>query len=469
MHLIAITSAILGLSTYSISAEKVPIKSIYRFALIVAANDGGRDRAQLRYAETDATAFSDVLKSIGNVREKDALRLNQPTPQVLRNTFSELVPKLQAAQSDARRLELIVYYSGHSDSEGLLLGEDKFTYQELKAELSKVPADVRIAVLDACSSGAMTRQKGGVLRPPFTVDESNRVHGYAVLTSSSENEAAQESDRIKASFFTHYLISGMRGGGDLNGDGRVTLNEAYNFAFHETLSRTQDTLGGPQHPAYDIQLVGSGDVVMTDLQATNASVSLDKEVYGRFFIRNHAGNLAVELRKVAGRIIELGLESGEYGILMEQDGFMYEGEIDLKEGTRTALDLNTFGLVDSEKTVLRGDPRGQPLRRRIVPVDVGLVPALSLNGGNQHASLNYFSINLALGYAYALEGWAMAFGGHWLVDSLIGVQSTLVFNYAGNSGRGAQLTLGFNGVDGAFDGVQSSLLANRVGRNLRGI
>ena len=45
-------------------------------------------------------------------------------------------------------------------------------------------------------------------------------------------EAAQESDRICASYFTHYLVSGFRGAADLSGDGKVTLNEAYQFAFN---------------------------------------------------------------------------------------------------------------------------------------------------------------------------------------------------------------------------------------------
>ena len=185
---------------------------------------------------------------VGSVT-KTSIFLANPPLMGCGPAFSELAPKLKEAQNSAQRLELVMYYSGHSDTEGLLLGPERFSYRELKKSLDTLPADVRIAILDACSSGAMTRQKGGTKRPPFMVDASNRVHGYAVLTSSSEDEAAQESDRIRASFFTHYLISGLRGAGDLSEDGRVTLNEAYHFAFHETLTRTQRTLGGAQHPA----------------------------------------------------------------------------------------------------------------------------------------------------------------------------------------------------------------------------
>ena len=38
----------------------------------------------------------------------------------------------------------------------------------------------------------------------------------------------------------------------------------YRYAFDETLARTENTQAGPQHPSYDIQLTGAGDLVLTD-------------------------------------------------------------------------------------------------------------------------------------------------------------------------------------------------------------
>lgn len=285
--------------------------TVRRFALIAAANDGGSERTRLRYAESDAETLASVLRQLGGVAEEDETLLVQPDPAGFDRAFEALGAELETAASSAERLELIVYYSGHSDAEGLLLAGERYSYARLKAALADLPADVRIAILDSCASGAMTRTKGGTRRPPFTVDASNQVRGYAVLTSSSEDEAAQESDRIEASYFTHYLVSGLRGAGDLSRDGRVTLNEAYHFAFHETLARTENTMGGAQHPAYDIQLVGTGDVVMTDLRSTGAGLRLDAASFGRFFLRDATGRLAAELRKDAGREVELGLEPGD--------------------------------------------------------------------------------------------------------------------------------------------------------------
>ena len=136
------------------------------------------------------------------------------------------------------------------------------------------------------------------------------MRGHAFLTSSAETEAAQESDRIGASYFTHYLVSGLRGAADMSGEGKVTLNEAYQFAFNETLGRTVDTKGGAQHPSYDINLSGTGDVVMTDLRQTSATLVLGEELDGRFFVRNAKQELVVELYKPYGRQVELGARAG---------------------------------------------------------------------------------------------------------------------------------------------------------------
>src|SRR5439155_1760197 len=78
-------------------------------------------------------------------------------------------------------------------------------------------------------------------------------------------ELALESREIRGSFFTHHFVSGLRGAADASGDGRVTLAEAYEYAFSRTVSATSGTVVGPQHPAYDYRLSGKGDFVLTDL------------------------------------------------------------------------------------------------------------------------------------------------------------------------------------------------------------
>jgi hypothetical protein len=335
--------------------------AVERFALVVGANQGGSERPPLRYAVSDAERFARVLSELGGVRPESAILLRQPKLGELEAALAELRDRVAAARSGAGRTELLVYYSGHADDKGLLLGEDRYSYRSLRDRLDQVPADVRIAVLDACASGAITRLKGGRPQPPFLVDESADMRGHAILTSSAATEAAQESDRIRGSYFTHYLVSGLRGAADLSGEGKVTLNEAYQFAFGETLGRTVETKGGPQHPSYDINLSGTGDVVMTDLRQTSATLVIGETVDGRCFVRNAREELVVELYKPLGRTVELGLEPGVYEVHVEREAAALVAKPHLAEGGRVVLDASGFVATTREATQRRGGPAGPPL------------------------------------------------------------------------------------------------------------
>jgi hypothetical protein len=337
--------------------------TVQRFALVVGANQGGSDRPVLQYAISDAERFSRVLVDLGGVSPTSAIVLKQPSLRQMEAALDDLrgrVAEGQRAAGEGGRTEVLLYYSGHADEKGLLLGEDRYSYRSLRDRLDEVPADVRIAVLDACASGAITRLKGGRLQQPFLVDESADMRGHAFLTSSAPTEAAQESDRIQGSYFTHYLVSGLRGAADLSGEGKVTLNEAYQFAFGETLGRTVDTKGGAQHPSYDINLSGTGDVVMTDLRRTSATLVLGDALDGRFFVRNAKQELVVELYKPYGRTVELGIEPGTYEVRVERAETALLAKPQVGEGARVVLDPGQFASTAPEKTRRRGGPVAPP-------------------------------------------------------------------------------------------------------------
>ena len=327
---------------------------VRRFVLAAGANFGGEKRTPLRYAVSDAKHFARVLEMMGGVESEDQFLLAEPSLENFKRVLMDLQTRVIKASQSSSRIEVVLYYSGHADENGLLLGEDRLTYRALRDAMNSIQADVHITVLDACASGAITRLKGGQRQKAFMVDASSDMRGYAFLTSSSENEAAQESDRIRGSFFTHYLVSGLRGAADVTGDGKVTLSEAYAFAFRNTLKRTEKTQGGAQHPAYDIKMTGTGDVVMTDVRETSASLILSDELNGRFFVRNSQEQLVAELDKTAGQTIELGLEPEVYDIHFEQRTKLLHSKVALKRGERFLLENRHFRSQVREKTTSRG-------------------------------------------------------------------------------------------------------------------
>jgi hypothetical protein len=332
-------------------ADKAVIK---RFAMAVGANRGGKDRVLLQYAVSDAQAILSVLGELGGVDEDDILLLEEPDVRTFYTEIGKLQSRIEKSKPDYGRVELIFYYSGHSDDNYILLGDEKISYDNLRDTINGIDAHVRIAILDSCMSGAFTRIKGGKKRLPFLMDSAYDMRGFAVMTSSSANEASQESDLIQSSFFTHYLISGMRGAADISQDGRITMNEAYQFAFNETLAQTTKTISGPQHPYTDIQMSGRGDVVMTDVRRASVILTLGKEISGQIFIHDNNDRLVVELTKPPGRKIELGLEEGEYRVINIPEGGVFESTITLEEGEEYELTPSEFAETDVEYTTPRG-------------------------------------------------------------------------------------------------------------------
>jgi len=326
----------------------------HRIALVVGANRGSADRVPLRYAVTDAERFGAVLTEMGGVAPADLVVLREPTRRAFLDALSVVRGRAAEARPETGRAEVVVYYSGHADEKGLMLGRETVTYRELKDAMHGISADVGIGILDACASGVITRLKGGQAQPGFLTDESMQMKGYAFLTSSSENESAQESEQLRGSYFTHALLSGLRGAADASGDGRVTLNEAYQFAFQETLDQTATTEGGAQHPSYDIRMAGTGDVVITDVRETSCSIVLGGEFDGRFYVRNAKRMLVAELYKPAGRTVELGLEPGTYSIQYEREPQLLDSSVTLGEGDRRTLAESSFKVVKRSATQKRG-------------------------------------------------------------------------------------------------------------------
>ncbi len=472
---LAATLTAITIPLIPLADDAAPV-TIRRFALIAGANDGGPTRVRLRYANNDAQSMFKVLRNLGGVSQTDTIFLTDVNRTTLLEGFERMGKRLEQADAPNLRLELLFYFSGHSDEQGLMLGRAHLSYRDVRAAIDRLPADVKIAVVDSCASGALTRGKGGVRRPPFLVDSSGDVSGFAILTSASADEAAQESDRVGGSFFTHFLVSGLRGAADTTRDDKVTLNEAYAYAFHETLARTESTQAGPQHPNYDFQLAGSGDLVLTDLRGTSALIVMEPVIHGRLFIRDDKGTLVAEIAKPAGRPMSLGLEPGRYEVTLEQPAGVFRGNVQLNKNRETQLAMSSLTQVATEKTVRRGGRlEGDVTRIRHRPVSMGLFPGVSTDGGAEDPVLNNFSLNL-IGWGDHLIGLEISSIGAIRRGDVKGAQISGIFNYthgtamglavggitniAKESQTGAQVAGIANVVAGAVNGLQVGGIAN---------
>jgi hypothetical protein len=468
---VCIAVIILGFATFT---NATPIE---RHVFAVSANNGGTDRPILRYAKTDAKSFVAVLSEMGGVQKNNAILLHEPSIKKLKQEFDQLDRRILESKKNGARQELLVYYSGHADDQGLHLGSEIYPWSDLRKRIDAMNASVKIAVIDACGSGAITRMKGGVAVPAFMVDASSDMNGYAFITSSTQNEASQESDRLQGSFFTHSLVSGLRGAGDASGDGKVTLSEAYQFAFNETLQKTQTTLGGAQHPSRDMNLTGTGDVVITDIRNTTAGLILDEKMEGRLFIRDDQNRLVAELQKISGRSLELGLPAGVYKVQMVIPEHNFVCDVKLKEGRKEKLSNQKFSRVELSKTVSRGDvatdTTKKERRRRVTFnfIDIEDQPRI----GSQFGVIMTSAEDEMAGSQFSLllnksrkeySGVQLSVVGN-LAQKMDGIQISTVYNIAQNL-DGIQISSGLNQLKEKSNGAQIGSI-NLTSDTLKGI
>jgi uncharacterized caspase-like protein len=177
--------------------------------------------------------------------------------------LSEVSNEVRAAIGDffAERKRddlLLLYFSGHGvlDENGYFYLAVKDTQHNrlratgisasfIKEEMENCRSSRQVLVLDSCHSGAFARGKGAVGLNAITraTFEGAGGYGHVVLTATDATQYAWEGDQIignvKTSLFTHFLIEGLRTGqADSDRDGRITLDEIYDYVYEQVRAHT---------------------------------------------------------------------------------------------------------------------------------------------------------------------------------------------------------------------------------------
>jgi hypothetical protein len=293
--------------------------AIASYALVVGSNRPGPGQAGLRYAEDDARRVGATLAEIGGYAAGAIDVLVRPTPDALRQRLDQLTRRVTADAAAGKQARVLFYYSGHARSTAIDLGPAALPLEELRQRLLAVPATLKVVVLDACQSGAFSRVKGATPAADFSFNSRQHLDasGVAVLASSSGSELSQESELLRGSYFTHHLLVGLRGAGDANRDGAVSVDEAYRYAYHHTLVATSVTAVGGQHVSLEVELKGHGEVPLSYPRAATSSIELPAQLAGYALIQDRQAKAVVaELQKARGAPARVAVAPGEYDVLV---------------------------------------------------------------------------------------------------------------------------------------------------------
>jgi hypothetical protein len=310
-----------------------------RVAVVVGNNQGHDQTRTLRYAEDEVQRLADLLRSTGEFDKVDILR--GAGRRSIEDALSGARQRLDAAKSAGHRTMFLFYYSGHGDNEALEIGAARLPLRDLRSYLEQMTAaDVRVAFVDACQSGALTGVKGGRRAPSFDVRlaDPGTVKGMAIVTSSTANEYSQESDDLKGSYFSQAIMAGLRGAADTSRDGQVSLSELYQFAFKQTLANTAATLVGGQHPTYDYRMAGAGDVILTRTHTKDARLAFAREAGATYTVfAKSGGEVVAELPSSSSEDYYLAVPAGEYRVVRRTLGSVAERTLALAAGSSTTV------------------------------------------------------------------------------------------------------------------------------------
>ena len=331
---------------------------VERFGLLLGNDHGDAHDASLRYAGSDAIKVRDVLADMGGFSPANLVVLRDDDADTARRALISLNDRIRTSVSrPGVQAVLFVFYSGHADGTALHLGSSRLDVKELEQLVRGSAAQFRIMLIDACRSGALTRVKGGSPAPPFVlrVGEELEGQGVAFLTSSSASEDAQESDELRGSFFTHYFVSGLLGAADSNTDDRVTLDEAYRYAYEATLRATSRTWAGTQHPTYRFELSGQGNIVLTAPQPASGRATLVFPIGRDYLIFRESASGAV-VGEVTGPTTarRMRLRPGRYFVRGRAADHVVEGNVTLSEGQTLEVDDALLHRIAYARLVRKG-------------------------------------------------------------------------------------------------------------------
>ncbi|HEX8113699.1 MAG TPA: caspase family protein [Kofleriaceae bacterium] len=342
-----------ALIVLALLAPAVARADVTRHALIVGHDRGHPDEQTLRYAEDDARRLAEVLVDLGGFAADHVTVLRGPAPDAVLDALIAINDRIRTRGEPA---VLVVFYSGHADAQALHLGAGELSLERLEQLVRGSAAAFRLLIVDACRSGALTQVKGGAPVPAQPVQLAERLpaDGLVVWTSSSATEDAQESDDIQGSFFTHYLVSGLLGAADRNGDGTVSLGEAYAHAYDATLRASSRTLAGVQHATFREDVHGLADLTLTWLDGRARGLVAFPP--GHDYLVMMGGPDGPVVAEVGARDAErrVSLRVGRYFVRARTADALLEGTVAVRAGERVAVDEGALKRSDYARLVRKG-------------------------------------------------------------------------------------------------------------------
>jgi len=223
-----------------------------RWAIVIGVaryKFSGMGVADLPHADSDAEAVRDFLRSpVGGSLDEKHLRYLINEDATLVNIRQALIDF--AAQAGPEDL-VLVYYSGYGQQSllptggGLLLAHDS---NPRALETTSFPLEELRSAFEVQLKGRrflfiMDSSRGAPIAPGLSAKITNFIAPYlikaiegagrSVLLSGKTGSLSVGGEWSGCNLYTHFLLEGLKGAADANGDGTVTLDELNDYLFNK--------------------------------------------------------------------------------------------------------------------------------------------------------------------------------------------------------------------------------------------
>ena len=254
-----------------------------RRALLIGVNDY-LDEAigNLRYCVNDVVEFDKIISDELRGNFSSQLlhsEMDSAKSKPNRNNIMSLT-KLLANNTDSND-SILFYFAGHgweesgvnyllpADSCQNILYESAITLGWVIETLTTSPARKKFMIIDACQSGSVIgRSKSIPMSRSFYDEIFSEAEGFAKLTSCKMEQVSYEYPEKKHGVFSYYLLEGLKGAADNDGDCIITVPDAYSYTCKK-LRAWSIANRCEQNPTLYYNVAGDFIFVRTPIKKTN--------------------------------------------------------------------------------------------------------------------------------------------------------------------------------------------------------
>lgn len=215
----------------------------------------------LNYTINDATSFATFLKSKkgGSVPAANIVLLTDAQA-----SKANIIAKAKNLFAKAKKNDRVIFYfSGHG-SKGCfvpydvgIMGGNLLYFDEVKSIFRCAKCNTKLLFADACFSGSMKTELLSNNKQKKSLEKSIKAASnmnIAVMMSCQDDEFSIESADLGQGVFTYYLMKGLGGKANRDGNKYITIQELYYYVYHKvqdkTINQTPQLFG-----KFDLRLV----------------------------------------------------------------------------------------------------------------------------------------------------------------------------------------------------------------------